>query len=1066
MVCVSEVDNCPVFCQEGENLCKDGSCSENCGENLANPCSTSGALVACAKSVEFYDQCLINYQNFYDYADQVKKEEQTKSTHQFTFTEPGFLFCYAWITLVTILVFGWCAYNQRWAPVHGSTKQLVQSCESSDEVWFQTAYCIDACGTLIYVATMLTLFGFQALLAFLTVLYYVQQGAITRWKPVFEDEQQVLLAFEITWIIGLLWTFIFKWPHSVRSLFYRRCNFKTADLVAVFSTTQAQQSTVKTKDRNYIVAINGILNGIGEVFHSFMAILFSDVSRTDGRQIKFCPVRTEKGVRYFYFQLRRYNYDAMNDKFELGVLSIGETLGQLHEARSGLATAEAEKRRSIVGMNFIYLLPPDPIRSITHEFSGSFYTYQCFVIFAWFPLWYFYMAFVYTFIVISAGFSNAYFHYRSEMTLYQLTKSSGFVEVFRDSKFMTIPQTDIVPGDVILLKPGVANCDMVIVRHTNLVVDESALTGESTPLSKSAISFDNEDKNVTYTESLHKKHTIYSGSNILECSETENDLAVIIKTGSFTSKGNMLREIFSFERHQFKFDSEVKLVLVILMFYAIFCFALTMHFIKESPIYGWFYGVFAFAAAIPPLLPTAFVISVGVSDKRLYRKRIACSNAQNILVAGKVQKALFDKTGTLTKQGLDFLSAASYTDGNNKSWASSPSGDFATGMACCNTLILSCHGSLIGNAVDKIMFQAIGATLLQDEGKLTVTECSGQILTVLKRYEFDHQRMTQSAVVQFPEGRTVIFVKGSAESLKKRCLAESMPPDFDNIVNNCARRGVYQISMGMKEVYSGFQEEPRDALEQNLNFLGVVNFKNILRDEARQTIQELEEGDIQPIIVTGDSLLTGVCIAQECGIMKSGKTILIADRVDRSGCVTWVNEDGHPMHISSPKTRNQVPVGKDIELAMTGPIWSAIYEHNKELAMELVEHVKVYGRCTPNDKVSVVTALNEKGYITSMCGDGGNDCGALKTAHVGVALSDAEASIVSPFTSLDKSISSILDVLKEGRCALASAFASYKYMIQYGQTEAFNQMACAYFQVTFSEWCWVFLDGTLALRLL
>jgi cation-transporting ATPase 13A3/4/5 len=134
--------------------------------------------------------------------------------------------------------------------------------------------------------------------------------------------------------------------------------------------------------------------------------------------------------------------------------------------------------------------------------------------------------------------------------------------------------------------------------------------------------------------------------------------------------------------------------------------------------------------------------------------------------------------------------------------------------------------------------------------------------------------------------------------------------------------------------------------------------------------------------------------------------------------------------------------------------------------MELVEHVKVYGRCTPNDKVSVVTALNEKGYITSMCGDGGNDCGALKTAHVGVALSDAEASIVSPFTSLDKSISSILDVLKEGRCALASAFASYKYMIQYGQTEAFNQMACAYFQVTFSEWCWVFLDGTLAQRLL
>lgn len=65
-------------------------------------------------------------------------------------------------------------------------------------------------------------------------------------------------------------------------------------------------------------------------------------------------------------------------------------------------------------------------------------------------------------------------------------------------------------------------------------------------------------------------------------------------------------------------------------------------------------------------------------------------------------------------------------------------------------------------------------------------------------------------------------------------------------------------------------------------------------------------------------------------------------------------------------------------------------------------------------------------------GDGGNDCGALKAAHVGIALSDAEASVVAPFTSLDKTITSVTDVLKEGRCALASAFASYKYMLMYG----------------------------------
>lgn len=90
-----------------------------------------------------------------------------------------------------------------------------------------------------------------------------------------------------------------------------------------------------------------------------------------------------------------------------------------------------------------------------------------------------------------------------------------------------------------------------------------------------------------------------------------------------------------------------------------------------------------------------------------------------------------------------------------------------------------------------------------------------------------------------------------------------------------------------------------------------------------------------------------------------------------------------------------------------------------------------------------------------MTGDGGNDCGALKTAHVGVALSDAEASTVAPFTSLDKTITSVIDVLLEGRCGLASAIASYKYMMMYGQGEAILQMLAAYFSVTFAEWNFV-----------
>ena len=80
-------------------------------------------------------------------------------------------------------------------------------------------------------------------------------------------------------------------------------------------------------------------------------------------------------------------------------------------------------------------------------------------------------------------------------------------------------------------------------------------------------------------------------------------------------------------------------------------------------------------------------------------------------------------------------------------------------------------------------------------------------------------------------------------------------------------------------------------------------------------------------------------------------------------------------------------------------------------------------------------------------------------AHVGVALSNTEASIVAPFTSIDKKITAVTEILQEGRCALASTIASYKYMIMYGQVETINQVANAYFNSDFGEWCWVFMDG-------
>jgi magnesium-transporting ATPase (P-type) len=149
-----------------------------------------------------------------------------------------------------------------------------------------------------------------------------------------------------------------------------------------------------------------------------------------------------------------------------------------------------------------------------------------------------------------------------------------------------------------------------------------------------------------YDPMKHKKHTIAAGTTILECKANEC-LAVVVSTGSYTSKGKLLREVFSYERHRFKFDEQVPIVIAILLVESLVAFIFIWLIRSDTPVFAWFYGMYVLSTLLPPLLPTVFTVSVGVSDNRLTKKRISCSQSDDILVAGKVSKAFFDKTGTL-----------------------------------------------------------------------------------------------------------------------------------------------------------------------------------------------------------------------------------------------------------------------------------------------------------------------------------------------------------------------------------------------------------------------------------
>ncbi|KAJ1932879.1 hypothetical protein FBU59_006221, partial [Linderina macrospora] len=145
-----------------------------------------------------------------------------------------------------------------------------------------------------------------------------------------------------------------------------------------------------------------------------------------------------------------------------------------------------------------------------------------------------------------------------------------------------------------------------------------------------------------------------------------------------------------------------------------------------------------------------------------------------------------------------------------------------------------------------------------------------------------------------------------------------------------------------------------------------------------------------------------------------------------------------------------------VELAVTAAAFDHLVEIEK--IRQYLFDIRIFARMTPQGKVDCVNLHMERA-ITAMCGDGGNDCGALRAAHVGIALSESEASIVSPFSSSNRSIHSCVTLLRQGRAALATSFAGYKFLINYATTMSMLELTQFYFSVIVPQAVWIMVDS-------
>ncbi|KAJ1676983.1 hypothetical protein EV182_007125, partial [Spiromyces aspiralis] len=289
------------------------------------------------------------------------------------------------------------------------------------------------------------------------------------------------------------------------------------------------------------------------------------------------------------------------------------------------------------------------------------------------------------------------------------------------------------------------------------------------------------------------------------------------------------------------------------------------------------------------------------------------------------------------------------------------------------------------------------------------------------------------------------------------------------------------------------QRLSRDQLERDLTFLGFIVFENKLKPTTTPVLRELRDAGIRQIMCTGDNVLTAVSVARECGLADpslrvfyprlvpmtlapewlcmslpyhrdtlgndgdgptsrsspSGTPSPVRTEAEQRVAILWEDFDKYQMVLDPITLRPLVPSGTDLYasmpaidyelaqsghycLAVTGEVFREIIDrYPKSTVDQMLMRGIVYARMSPDEKAELVEKLQGLKYCTGFCGDGANDCSALKAADVGISLSEAEASVAAPFVSKSTDIYCVLDVIRDGRAALVTSFSCFKFMALY-----------------------------------
>ena len=590
---------------------------------------------------------------------------------------------------------------------------------------------------------------------------------------------------------------------------------------------------------------------------------------------------------------------------------------------------------------------------------------------------------------------------RAEHSLAVLKRlSAPEATVIRNGKNLVIPAEELVPGDVIQLSAGaLVPADARLLSTTQLTVDESSLTGESSAAKK------------TSGLLLHRaipladrSNMVHSGTTVLSGHAT----AVVTQTGMNTQVGkiaDLIQQDSSPDtplKRTLSHTGKVLGVLVILICIVVFLLGL----LEGRPALTMFMTAVSLGvAAIPEGLPAIVTIVLSIGVQRMAKKNAIIRHLPAVETLGSATYICSDKTGTLTQNKM---CVTEISDGRKKL---SFSGESAKGLllcgALCNNAFFEENGTENGSPTELALLRAAKEQSLTDP-------LPNIYYKRLAELPFDSVRKCMSTVhllsgrvtnplPVMPSGTYGFLVcKGAPEIVLSRCrflyenglttpLTTPLYQELTMYCNACADRALRVLAVAIRPLNdSSCQRATRSEselklLENDLTLLGFLCIMDPPRPEVRDSIRICKEAGITPVMITGDHALTAKAIAVSLGIC----------------------------------TENDTPV--------TGPELSSM--HESEL-IDCVGRCRVFARVSPEHKVAIVRALQARGEVVAMTGDGINDAPALKAADIGCAMGKTGTDVAKEAADMiltDDNFATIVSAVKEGR----SIFANIRHCVHF-----------------------------------